>query len=342
MGKRQEKGYWDKRVLKDKARDVNNAEKFLQKNQKALYAQAAKEIQQEIEKLYGKFADQQDISIAEARRLIRGADFKKIDWQGMIRESMELREKIRAGKGTLPEEVIEALEKQHKELEDRMAAYTKRGQISYLELRQVEIERKLLDLYDKNQQNLYEYLHSEYEDGYYRQVYNTQQHVGFGYDFVKPSGEAVDRAILNRYDRRNFSKTLYQHCEHFAKDLRENLVVGLIRGESLERMAARIQNRMGVAYSAAKRLVRTETAYIYEQATKDAYEECGVEWYEFLATLDGRTSEICRELDGKHFKVRDAMPGKNYPPMHPNCRSTTVVWFPGEEEKKKTTSRIAK
>ena len=34
MGKRQEKGYWDKRVLKDKARDVNNAEKFLQKNQK--------------------------------------------------------------------------------------------------------------------------------------------------------------------------------------------------------------------------------------------------------------------------------------------------------------------
>ena len=71
MGKRQEKGYWDKRVLKDKARDVNNAEKFLQKNQKVLYAQAAKEIQQEIEKLYGKFTDQQDISIAEARRLIR-------------------------------------------------------------------------------------------------------------------------------------------------------------------------------------------------------------------------------------------------------------------------------
>ena len=79
MGKRQEKGYWDKRVLKDKARDVNNAEKFLQKNQKALYAQAAKEIQQEIEKLYGKFADQQNISIAEARQLIRGADFRKID-----------------------------------------------------------------------------------------------------------------------------------------------------------------------------------------------------------------------------------------------------------------------
>ena len=99
MGKGQEKGYWDKRVLKDKARDVNNAEKFLQKNQKVLYAQAAKEIQQEIEKLYGKFTDQQDISIAEARRLIRGADFKKIDWQGMIRSPWSCGKRSGKGKG---------------------------------------------------------------------------------------------------------------------------------------------------------------------------------------------------------------------------------------------------
>ena len=92
---------------------------------------------------------------------------------------------------------------------------------------------------------------------------------------------------------------------------------------------------MGVAYSAAKRLVRTETAYIYEQATKDAYEECGVEWYEFLATLDGRTSEICRELDGKHFKVRDAMPGKTLPadaPELPQHYGGLVPGGRGEEE----------
>ena len=64
-------------------------------------------------------------------------------------------------------------------------------------------------------------------------------------------------------------------------------------------MAARIRNRMGVAYSACKAPCKDgDSAYIYEQATKDAYEECGVEWYEFLATLDGKTSEICRELDG--------------------------------------------
>lgn len=334
------KEYWNRRVLVDKARIINNAEDFLQRNQKDLYGKAEKEIQAEIEKLYQKFADQQKITLAEARQLIRDADFRKIDWQGMIQESLDLREQIR--NGNLPDEIVAALEEQHKKLEARMAAYTKRGQISQMELRKMEIDRKLLSLYDQQQENIYNYLHSEYDDGYYRQVYNTQQRVGFGHDFVHRNETAIDKAILNQYQRQNFSKTLYQHCDHFSKDLRENLVVGMIRGENLDKMASRIHKRMGVAYSAARRLVRTETAYVYEQATKDAYEQCDIEYYEYMASLDNKTSEACRGLDGKHFKVKDALPGKNYPPMHPNCRSTTVCWFPNEKQKKKQTARLAK
>lgn len=342
MDQKRNKEYWNRRVLVDKAKIINNAEDFLRRNQKDLYGKAEKEIQTEVEKLYRKFADQQKITLAEARQLIRDADFRKIDWQGMIKESLDLREQIRNEKGNLPDEIIAALEEQHKKLEARMAAYTKRGQISQLELRQIEIDRKLLSLYDDQQKNIYDYLHSEYDDGYYRQIYNTQQRVGFGHDFVHPNEAAIDKAILNQYQRQNFSKTLYQHCDHFSKDLRENLVTGMIRGENLDKMASRIHKRMGVACSAARRLVRTETAYIYEQATKDAYEQCDIEYYEYMAALDNKTSEMCRKLDGKHFKVKDALPGKNYPPMHPNCRSTTVCWFPDEKNKKEQTTRLAK
>lgn len=342
MAGRGNREYWNRRVLVDKARIINNAEKYLQEHQEKLYGAAEKEIQSEVEKLYQKFADQQKVSLAEARRLIRDADFKKINWEEMLQESLDLREQIRNGKGSIPDEVIEAMEKQHQGLEAQMAAFTKRGEISYLELRRIEIDRKLLALYDTQQMDIYDYLASEYDDGYYRQVFNTQQRIGYGKDFIKPNAAAVDKAILNQYQRQNFSQTLYAHCEHFSKDLKENLVTGLIRGENLDRMARRIHKRMGVSQSAAKRLVRTETAYIYEQATKDAYEECGIEEYEYLAALDNRTSEMCRELDGKHFKVKDALPGKNYPPMHPNCRSTTVCYFPDEREKKKQTTRLAK
>ena len=45
-----------------------------------------------------------------------------------------------------------------------------------------------------------------------------------------------------------------------------------------------------------------------------------VKGYRWVSTLDGRTSEVCRSLDGKQFDI-----GKGpIPPAHPNCRSTTV------------------
>lgn len=67
------------------------------------------------------------------------------------------------------------------------------------------------------------------------------------------------------------------------------------------------------------------------------YKECGITSYCFLATLDRRTSPQCRELDGKVFLIAEAETGKNYPPIHPNCRSTTVP-KPGTE----ATRRIAR
>lgn len=334
------KDYWERRYLKDKAASVNWTEDYLAKQQKKLYSQAEQEIQAEVGKLYKKFADSEKISLAEAKQKIKEADFRKIDWEGMLRQEKELRERLE--ETGLPEEVREQIEKQHRELDLEMKAYAKRGRISYLELRSMEIDRIMVNLYDKQQENIYDHLASEFDDGYYHSIYNTQQRIGFGYDFTRPNEEAVNRAILNRYDKRNFSKSLYTHCTNFSADLKNNLVTGLITGENLDKMASRIHKRMDVAYSAAKTLVRTETAYIYETATMEGYAACGIEWYAFLATLDFKTSEICKEMDGRRFKVKDAVPGKNYPPMHPNCRSTTVCDFPEEENKKGKTTRVAK
>ena len=103
-------------------------------------------------------------------------------------------------------------------------------------------------------------------------------------------------------------------------------------------MAKRISRRLGVSMSNAKRLVRTETAYIHELATLESYKEAGIIKYRYLTTLDNRTSEICQELDQNVFLVDDAMPGENFPPMHPNCRSTTEAVFEDEIE----STRIAR
>jgi SPP1 gp7 family putative phage head morphogenesis protein len=82
-----------------------------------------------------------------------------------------------------------------------------------------------------------------------------------------------------------------------------------------------------VGASDARRLARTESNYVANQAEMDSYAECGVEKYEFVATLDARTSDVCAALDGKVFPVKEQQPGVNAPPMHPYCRSGTIAYF---------------
>ncbi|MGL6219340.1 MAG: minor capsid protein, partial [Lacrimispora sphenoides] len=58
--------------------------------------------------------------------------------------------------------------------------------------------------------------------------------------------------------------------------------------------------------------------------------ELGVEQYEILATLDTRTSDICRDMDEKVFDMKDYEVGVTAPPFHPHCRTTTVPHFDDE------------
>ena len=71
-------------------------------------------------------------------------------------------------------------------------------------------------------------------------------------------------------------------------------------------------------------LARTETNYIHNQARLKLYEQLGIDEYLYIATLDLRTSDTCRALDGSTWKLSQSKIGVNYPPMHPQCRSTTI------------------
>lgn len=331
-------GYWEKRYLKDKAAMINRSEKYIEEQQRKYYVQAQKEIKEDIESLYQKFADKEKITLAEAKRQISRADFAKIDFEKMVDYQIEQNQEFRKKKGTLPGDVIAAIEKQHARYETGLRAYTKKGQITRLELLDLQIDKALLDLYDKNQISMYDCLARIYEDGYYRSIFAGQKAIRFGKDFAVPNTRAVERAVLNTYSKKGYSNRLYGHCKTFSKDLKENLVTGFIKGESIDKMTARISRRLNVSEANARRLVRTETAYVYEQASLQAYQACGIEMYEFMAMLDHKTSPPCQALDGKRFLIKDAVPGKNYPPMHPNCRSTTVAAF----EDDKITKRLAK
>ena len=70
----------------------------------------------------------------------------------------------------------------------------------------------------------------------------------------------------------------------------------------------------------------------------ESYIEAEIDEYMFMATLDNKTSSICQEQDGKVYRVKDAVPGVNMPPMHVFCRSTTRACF-GSDTLKNIQSR---
>ncbi len=72
----------------------------------------------------------------------------------------------------------------------------------------------------------------------------------------------------------------------------------------------------------ASTVVRTSVQHVASAARQETWEANPtiIKRYQFLATLDGATSPICRSLDKQEFDF-----GKGaIPPVHPNCRSTTI------------------
>ena len=196
----------------------------------------------------------------------------------------------------------------------------------------LSIEKEITRLFGAVQQVTKNTLAGVYEDAYYRGVFKLQKAMGVGREFAILTPKAVDRAISTAWSGEMYSSRIWRRRSLLAKKTEQIISQGVILGHSNQKMANKLAQEMDASYSNAKRLIRTETNYVYNQATMRGYEETGLLRYTYMAALDLRTSEICRSLDGKKFKIKDAQVGRNYPPMHPNCRSTTVPDVDGAQE----------
>lgn len=145
--------------------------------------------------------------------------------------------------------------------------------------------------------------------------------------------ESRVKAILStNWSGQMFSERVWDNTNALADGLKHDMLVGIMAGKSEQHMADDIMNRCGVGAFEARRLVRTETTCVANMAELYGYKELDIDEYEFTACLDSRTSDLCRELDGKVFKRNSAQTGVNLPPMHPFCRSTTLPVLPSEED----------
>ena len=111
---------------------------------------------------------------------------------------------------------------------------------------------------------------------------------------------------------------------------------GVLAGETPDQVARRVfgtrrlrgaDGVRGVTRAGADLIARTAMSAISNQARERVYtlNDDLVQWVIYRATLDSRTSPICRALDGRQYRV-----GKGpRPPQHPRCRSTSVPVIDG-------------
>ena len=306
--------YWTERALK-RAEEAYLHDAALTAKLFQEYESAAKAIKREISAFYSKYAGKYGLTYDQAVRLLNRKEFQ--EWKASLAEYMDYI-------ATIQDPKVKAL------LTAQLDALSANSSISRLEALQGQIDLILNDLFDKGVTQMKNQFGDDFVEGYYKKCYDLQSRAGFFNEIAKIDYATIENVVSYPWSGAMFSDRLWQNKQALLFNTREVLTQGLIQGKSVNAMSSALAAKMGQSYKNAERLVRTETAHIHAESDRAAYKEAGVEQYEFMATLEVRTCDVCGSLDGKHFKVSEAKAGVNYPPIHPNCRCTTVEYDPDD------------
>lgn len=315
------KKYWQKRfeILEENllSKGENLASKFQNK-----YNETSENIQKEIESFYQRFAVNNKISYNEAKRILTTSERKKFQ--------MTLDDYIQKGKE------LELNPQWIHEMENASTVY----RLSRLETLQTGIRQQVEMLEHFKDNSLFKTANDIFENSYYKTLYEIQKETGLT-DFEVLNKRKIEKVLVEPWtpDGSNFSDKIWKDKNALLYNLNTTFTHGMIRGESYQKNASQIAKIMDTSYKSARRLVLTESAFFASRASEEAFKELKVKKYIFSATLDLKTSEKCRELDGKVFEMKDCKIGVTSPPLHLHCRSTKIPYI--DEEFIQNNERLA-
>ncbi len=312
--------YWAERFERLKTLEMRKADDC-SALLKDVYEQALRQCQKEVADWYARYASVNGISLADARKILDAKELKAFKMDLDEFKEMALRD-------DLDPETLKMLE--NASIRQRLT----RAQELWIRTG-IYVEKVGKQFAVKTD----EMLKKAYEDSHYRAAYLTYKAQGQFEPFAGLPTDKVEQAVKERWaaDGKDFSERIWKNRQELAGTIKRELTQSLMLREGVNGMSERLAKRFNVSYQSARRLVETETAYVTEKGIFDSYQKTGVDEYEILATLDNRTTEICRSLDGKRFSVKDAQPGVTMPPFHSWCRTTTIPYIPDVTDDEKGT-----
>ncbi len=275
------------------------------------YKEAQKQIEGQIARWYQRFADNNGISLAEARQYLKGAALKEFKW--------DVQDYIKYGQDNA------LMGGWMKELENASAKY----HISKLEALKIQTQQSLEVMFSKQLGTVTGAMGDVFESGYYHTAYELQKGFNIGWDVAGLDQSQIEKVLSKPWavDGKNFSERIWTNKEKLISELHGELTQNIMLGADPQKAIDSLAKKMNASRQNAGRLIMTEEAYFSSAAQRDCFNDLDVEQYEIVATLDSHTSDICRSLDGKHFPMKDFQAGVTAPPFHVYCRSTTVPYF---------------
>lgn len=293
------KNYWTERVNKIFSK-LDASDEKLNAQMLKEYEKAYKEITSSIYGFYDRYANDKGLTFDEAKKRVRQTDLDNyVENANAYRKS------------------------KHKDSEalKRLNAQLTTSKINRLELLKYQIEFSMIKAGDQREQLFTDYLKktSSY-------IYDA---VAKGQAIGHMNPKEIETILQLPWSGDNYSGRLWKNNDLLVSQLQELLVRNAINHQNPKVIAKQLRDKFSASKSATERLTRTESTYVANSTIAKRYADMGVVEYEFYANMDSRTSDICKRLNGKTFKMKDYQPGINAPAMHPNCRSRIV---PSDDE----------
>lgn len=302
--------YWQQRFGQLENASHQEAMTVYSRIEESFY-QAQKEIENKINSWYVRFANNNEITINEAKKLLNSNELKEFKWN--------VQEYIKYGHEN------ELNEHWMKELENASTKY----HVSRLEALKIQTQQTMEKLFGNELDEVDNLTKNSYINNYFHTMFEYQKGFNVGFNVTNIDQNKLSKIVNKPWavDEKNFSERIWGNKTKLINELHNELTKMCLTGKSPDESIKYLSKKFNTSKAQAGNLIMTENAYFSQLAQKDCFNALDVEKYEIVATLDSHTSEICKEQDGKVYNMKDYQPGLTAPPFHNYCRSTTVPHF---------------
>jgi len=287
--------YWRDRELEWKKKRLKDEKQYADEIQE-IYANMMDSVEKEIESFFVRYASKEGITMSEAKKKVSNIDIKAYQ---------------RKAKKYVKEKNFSD------EANEQMRLYNLAMKVNRLELLKANIGLELVAGHDE----LKSYTGDKLEGAYLEEIKRNASILGNTViDNAKMAKTVADSSFKNA----TFSERIWVNQDQLKNSLSSVLSSALIQGKNPREFIPQIRKKFDVSRCNAERLLRTEIARVQTQAQAESYEANGIDEYEYVACGLKDVCPLCKEVDGKTFKLKDMEIGENAPPMHPNCHCATA------------------